>query len=105
MLVLAVWTSARRLFLLAGEPLLRKDIYIFSFSFQGIFSSLLSELGAFSCFRQFGSKSSQSQIRGRNLAFSDVFALSQGCFVKPVCVTQALLQPPCPVFNRAEAST
>ena len=101
-LALAVWTSARRRFRSLGVPFLRKGSLLFLF--RGFFFPPHSEPGVFSCSRQFGLKSSQSQIRGQVLAFSDVFTPSQGFFHWPVCVAQALLQPSCPVFIRAEDS-
>lgn len=98
---LAVWTSARRRFRSLGVPFSKEGV---SFPFSGVLFPPHSEPGVFSCSRQFGLKSSQSQIRGQVLAFSDVFTPSQGLFLWPVCVAQALLQPSCPVFFRTEDS-
>jgi len=96
-----VWTSARRRFRSLGVPFSKEGV---SFPFSGVLFPPHSEPGVFSCSRQFGLKSSQSQIRGQVLAFSDVFTPSQGLFLWPVCVTQALLQPSCPVLFRTEDS-
>ena len=102
-LALAVWTSARRRFRSLGVPFLRKGSLLFLF--RGFFFPPHSEPGVFSCSRQFGLKSSQSQIRGQVLAFSDVFTPSQGFLFWPVCVAQALLQPSFPVFHQDRGFT
>ena len=77
-----LWPCGRQLvdgFRSLGVPFLRKGSVLFLF--RGLFFPSHSEPGVFSCSRQFGLKSSQSQIRGQNLAFSDVFTPSQGFFV------------------------
>ena len=92
---LAVWTSARRRFRSLGAPFLRKGSFLFLF--RGLVFPSHSEPGVFSCSRQFGLKSSQSNPRTEFGILRCLYSFAR-LFHWPVCVAQALLQPSCPVF-------
>ena len=91
LLSLAVWTSARRLFLLTGESLLRKGLSFFFFS--GDFSSLPSEPGVFLAFGNLA----QSPVRVKSadgIWHSQMsLLLRKAALVASLCVTSSPAAP------------